>query len=97
MHSSAAEKAAICSNMKMLSGEAVMNLQSLLRVPDNKMRHMPFKNEGCPVIPSLRQIRQVQKTKPAHLHSSKVESCEMSLKRAKDDGFTSVPMTVLST
>ena len=66
--SNAAQEAGISSSM-MITPHAAVDLQSLLRIPDNKMRNLRacLKKVGAHVIPSARQMTKVKKEKIAHV------------------------------
>ena len=91
--SAAAEDAGIFTT-KMITPDAAVNIQSLLRLTDNKLRdlrHM-LKNAGSHVLPSSRQMVKIRKEKTKHVNQDKLESGEMYLRHVqKDKNVTSCP------
>ena len=81
-----AEEAGISSTI-MLTPKAAVELQSLLRITDNKMRDLRTILSNCSanVIPSGRKMDRVRKEKVAHVEKSKLECGEMYPRRSQRD------------
>ena len=89
----ALEEAKICTT-KMITPSVAVNVQSLLRLTDNKMRELRLmlKNAGTHVIPSERQMQKIKGKKTEHVSLEKLETGEMYLKRMqKDEQVSSCP------
>ena len=75
------------SNSKKLSPLAAVELQSLLRITDNKMRDLRtiLSNFDANVLPSAWQMNRVKKEKLSHVKKSKLECGEMYLRKSQRD------------
>ena len=81
----AGEKAGVQAP-QLLSPEQAVSIQSLLRLPMNKVRNLRRGLANLNVFPSERKMRAVQKNKTTHVSSLMVESGLMGLKRtAKEE------------
>ena len=90
----ALEEAGICKT-KMITPNDAVDIQSLLRLTDNKMRDLTLmlKNAGTHIIPSERQRKKVKVSRTTHVAKEKLETGQMYLKRLQKgkEGTSSCP------
>ena len=90
----ALEEAGICKT-KMITPNDAVDIHSLLRLTDNKMRDLTLmlKNAGTHIIPSERQRKKVKVSRTTHVAKEKLEIGQMYLKRLQKDkeGTSSCP------
>ena len=73
--------------MEKLTPEQTINMQTLLRLPTNKVRNLRtcLSNFNVNVLPSERKIRKAKTPLVSHVEKAKVESGFMGLKKTKND------------
>ena len=73
--------------LEVLSAEQAINLQSLLRMPTNKVRNLRLclGKFGANILPSECHIRKVRAPMVSHVNEEAVETGFMGLRRTKND------------
>ena len=73
--------------LEVLSPEQAINVQSLLRMPTNKLRNLRIclSKFNANILPSERQIRKARDPMVSHVNEETIDSGFMGLKKSKDD------------